>query len=248
MEVQFAPLRPWDDFILGSARFAQPDFRDLAKWNNRVISNLLYYQSNYLVMAVCIFVLIGFRKSADYSSFEDTCIGFGSMIGCLRRLVVLQNILHPSPSCASTTASRAYTEKRGKLPRFLSPLEIILGGAVVVLIFMGSMWASENKAAIGHFKRRYPTTFVLSILLMSYFFISIVGGVMVFLFGITLPLLLMFVHASLRLRNLKNKIENKMEEVGLKKSPMGIFLNALGQEQEHLSKFADMLAAQSKDK
>ncbi|XP_048403647.1 PRA1 family protein 3-like isoform X2 [Stegostoma tigrinum] len=190
MEVQFAPLRPWDDFILGSARFAQPDFRDLAKWNNRVISNLLYYQSNYLVMAVCIFVLIG----------------------------------------------------------FLSPLEIILGGAVVVLIFMGSMWASENKAAIGHFKRRYPTTFVLSILLMSYFFISIVGGVMVFLFGITLPLLLMFVHASLRLRNLKNKIENKMEEVGLKKSPMGIFLNALGQEQEHLSKFADMLAAQSKDK
>ncbi|XP_038666556.1 ADP-ribosylation factor-like 6 interacting protein 5a [Scyliorhinus canicula] len=189
MEVQFAPLRPWDEFLLGSARFAQPDFRDLVKWNNRVISNLLYYQSNYLAMAVGIFIVIG----------------------------------------------------------FMNPLEIILGGAVVVLIFMGSMWASENKAAIGHFKRRYPTMFVLTILLMSYFFISIIGGVMVFLLGITLPILLMFVHASLRLRNLKNKFENKMEEVGLKKSPMGIFLHALGQEQEHLSKFADMLAAQNKD-
>uniref|UniRef100_UPI00398E98CD PRA1 family protein 3-like n=1 Tax=Pristiophorus japonicus TaxID=55135 RepID=UPI00398E98CD len=187
MEVQFAPLRPWDD-IFGSARFAQPDFKDLVKWNNRVVSNLLYYQSNYFVMAVCIFVVIG----------------------------------------------------------FMSPLEIILGGAVVVLVFMGSVWASENKAAVGHFKRQYPTLFVSAILLTSYFFISIVGGVMVFLFGITLPMLLMFVHSSLRLRNLKNKIENKMEEIGLKKSPMGIFLNALGQEQEHISKFADMLA-QSKD-
>ncbi|GCB84527.1 hypothetical protein scyTo_0025141 [Scyliorhinus torazame] len=96
--------------MLGSAHFAQPDFRDCEKWNNRVISNLLYYQSNYLAMAVDIFIVIG----------------------------------------------------------FMSPLEIILGGAVIVLIFMGSMWASENKAAISHFKCHYPTMFVLTILLMSY--------------------------------------------------------------------------------
>lgn len=40
------------------------------------------------------------------------------------------------------------------------------------------------------------------------------------------------VHASLRLRNLKNKIENKMESIGLKRTPMGLLLEALGQEQE----------------
>lgn len=40
------------------------------------------------------------------------------------------------------------------------------------------------------------------------------------------------VHASLRLRNLKNKIENKIESIGLKRTPMGLLLEALGQEQE----------------
>ena len=40
------------------------------------------------------------------------------------------------------------------------------------------------------------------------------------------------IHASLRLRNLKNKVENKLESIGLKRSPMGLMLEALGQEQE----------------
>lgn len=53
----------------------------------------------------------------------------------------------------------------------------------------------------------------------------------------SIPLLSVFptvilVHASLRLRNLKNKIENKIESIGLKRTPMGLLLEALGQEQE----------------
>uniref|UniRef100_A0A2K6FUW0 PRA1 family protein n=1 Tax=Propithecus coquereli TaxID=379532 RepID=A0A2K6FUW0_PROCO len=51
MDVNIAPLRAWDDFFPGSDRFARPDFRDISKWNNRVVSNLLYYQTNYLVVA-----------------------------------------------------------------------------------------------------------------------------------------------------------------------------------------------------
>lgn len=39
-------------------------------------------------------------------------------------------------------------------------------------------------------------------------------------------------HASLRLRSLKNKMENKLESIGLKRTPMGLLLEALGQEQE----------------
>jgi hypothetical protein len=39
----------------------------------------------------------------------------------------------------------------------------------------------------------------------------------------------------MRLRNVKNKIVNKMEVIGLKKTPMGLFLEALGMEQEVLS-------------
>lgn len=58
-KVELTPLRPWDDFFPGSERFAKPDFKDLAKWNNRVISNLLYYQTNYLVLAVVVFLIVG---------------------------------------------------------------------------------------------------------------------------------------------------------------------------------------------
>lgn len=52
----------------------------------------------------------------------------------------------------------------------------------------------------------------------------------------------MFIHASLRLRNIKNKLENKKEEIGLKKTPMGIILDALEQQEESINKLADYIS------
>lgn len=184
MDVQVAPLRAWDDFFPGTDRFGRPDFKDISKWNNRVVSNLLYYQTNYLALAAAVICLVG----------------------------------------------------------FLSPLNMILGATVVILIFLGFVWTSHNKDFVGKFKKQYPTLFVMSIMLSSYFVISMFGGVMVFVFGITFPLLLMFIHASLRLRNIKNKLENKIEGVGLKKTPMGIVLDALEQQEENISKIADYIS------
>ncbi|KAM5149044.1 PRA1 family protein 3 [Mantella aurantiaca] len=181
MDVQVAPLRAWDDFFPGSDRFSRPDFKDISKWNNRVVSNLLYYQTNYMALAAAVVCLVG----------------------------------------------------------FFSPFNMILGGTVVVLVFLAFVWSSHNKDIIRKFKKQYPTVFIMSILLCSYFVISMCGGVMVFVFGISLPLLLMFIHASLRLRNLKNKLENKMEDVGMKKTPMGIVLDALEQQEEKFAKIAE---------
>lgn len=48
-EVRLPPLRALDDFVLGSARLAAPDPCDPQRWCHRVINNLLYYQTNYLV-------------------------------------------------------------------------------------------------------------------------------------------------------------------------------------------------------
>lgn len=59
--------------------------------------------------------------------------------------------------------------------------------------------------------------------------------------------LVIFIHASLRLRNLKNKMENNMEGVGLKKSPMGVILEALGQQEESINKIADFIASKVKE-
>ncbi|XP_011802549.1 PREDICTED: PRA1 family protein 3 isoform X2 [Mandrillus leucophaeus] len=125
---------------------------------------------------------------------------------------------------------------------FLSPFNMILGGIVVVLVFTGFVWAAHNKDALRRLKKRYPTTFVMVVMLASYFLISMFGGVMVFVFGITFPLLLMFIHASLRLRNLKNKLENKMEGIGLKRTPMGIVLDALEQQEEGINRLTDYIS------
>ncbi|CAI9602608.1 unnamed protein product [Staurois parvus] len=124
MDVQVAPLRAWDDFFPGSDRFCRPDFKDISKWNNRVVSNLLYYQTNYMALAAAVVCLVG----------------------------------------------------------FLSPFNMILGGTVVVLVFLAFVWTSHNRDIIKRFKKQYPTVFVMCIMLCSYFVISMCGGVMVVLF------------------------------------------------------------------
>lgn len=58
-KVELTPLRAWDDFFPGWKRFAKPDTKDVARWNNRIVNNLLYYQTNYLVSAVAIFLVVG---------------------------------------------------------------------------------------------------------------------------------------------------------------------------------------------
>uniref|UniRef100_A0A8C7WT01 PRA1 family protein n=1 Tax=Oryzias sinensis TaxID=183150 RepID=A0A8C7WT01_9TELE len=58
--VQPPPLRSLDDFLLCSARFAVPDVRDLDRWNHRMINNLLYYQTNYLLSALVLLLIVGY--------------------------------------------------------------------------------------------------------------------------------------------------------------------------------------------
>ncbi|KAK1796350.1 hypothetical protein P4O66_009409 [Electrophorus voltai] len=188
-KVEIAALRPWDDFFPGSERFAKPDIHDLPKWNNRVVSNLLYYQTNYLALAVMVFLIVG----------------------------------------------------------FMNPISMFTGAAVVASLFLGSVWAGENKAVIKSFKKDNPTLFVFLVMVASYLIMSLFGGVMIFLLGIKLPLLLIFAHASLRLRNMKNKLENRMEGAGLKKTPMGILLEALGQQEENICKIQDFLESKLKE-
>uniref|UniRef100_A0A6Q2Y1H1 PRA1 family protein n=1 Tax=Esox lucius TaxID=8010 RepID=A0A6Q2Y1H1_ESOLU len=168
------PIRTLDDYILGSARFAVPDIRNLERWNNRIINNLLYYQSNYFVSFLAVLGIVG----------------------------------------------------------YFQPFHLFLGATVVTLMFMGFVWAAENQAQIRRFRRNHPSLALCAILAASYFFLTVLGGVAVFLFGIAFPILLILIHASVRLRSLKNKLENKLESIGLKRTPMGLLLESLGQEQE----------------
>lgn len=58
-EFEIAPLRSLDDFLLEAARFQIPNVKDLEKWGNRVTSNLLYYQTNYFLLSIIIFIIVG---------------------------------------------------------------------------------------------------------------------------------------------------------------------------------------------
>jgi len=72
-KVEFAAMRPLDDFLLQSARFQLPNFKDPGRWANRVTSNLLYYQTNYFVTALVVFLIVG-------SVFFDILILLSSLL------------------------------------------------------------------------------------------------------------------------------------------------------------------------
>ncbi|GFN84522.1 pra1 family protein [Plakobranchus ocellatus] len=173
-DVELAPLRSMGDFLLDSARFQIPQINDPEKWSNRVLNNLLYYQSNYFLAALLIFLLIG--------------------------------IIHP--------------------------VQILFGFTALAICFGLFVYCTNNQYKARRFKHDHPVFCVAAIIAAGYFVVYMFGAVLVFLFGIAFPLLLILIHASLRLRNLKNKFANKLEYVGLKRTPMGLILEGLGQEQE----------------
>ncbi|WKY06090.1 hypothetical protein Q1695_006357 [Nippostrongylus brasiliensis] len=63
--VELPPFRTLKDFLIGKARFELPPYNDLPRWNNRIISNLLYYQTNYFVIFAVLFILQSFFNSQD---------------------------------------------------------------------------------------------------------------------------------------------------------------------------------------
>ncbi|VDM29060.1 unnamed protein product [Toxocara canis] len=135
--------------------FKMPPFRDLPRWNNRILSNLLYFQTNYFAITLV--------------------------------LVVLSSVLHAS--------------------------DTIIGLSAIALI---------------QARREHALATLGGFVIASYYFIYTIGSVIVVLFTLAVPLLFVMLHASVRLRNLKAKINHQLERVGLKKTPMARFLELIG--------------------
>lgn len=165
------PFRTLEDFILQEARFQVPNLQDLDKWANRVLNNLLYYQTNYFVVMGVLFLIVG--------------------------------MVNPTQLLVGLTAT-------------LSTLALL-------------HYIANHQAAAAGLKRRHPYLCVSIMLIGGYLIMALFGSVMVFLFGIALPILVVFLHASLRLRNLKSKVFNKAESLGVIKTPMGFILEQLGE-------------------
>jgi hypothetical protein len=174
-DLEMAPLRNLDEFILGESRFEVPDISNPDKWANRVVNNLLYYQTNYFISALIIFSLISF--------------------------------LHP-----------------GKM---------MLGMITIGIVFGALYYAAHTQVQVKTLKKNHPAVVMVATFCLGWFLVYQFGCILVFLSGVILPVLFIIVHASLRLRNAKNKVTNVAETLGLgKKTPMGIFLDEFGIEPE----------------
>ncbi|KAM6927891.1 ADP-ribosylation factor-like 6 interacting protein 5a [Xenentodon cancila] len=182
-KVELPPLRSWGDVFPGRERFGRPDTRDLTKWSHRVVSNLLYYQTNYLTSAAAAFLVVW----------------------------------------------------------LLNPLKIFTALVVVSGVSLGSLWAVQSRTTINNLQRQNPTAFVAAVVVGGYVLIFVLGSLLVFMLAVSLPLSLVFAHASFRLRNMKNKLENKIECAGLKRSPMGIILEFLFQQEENFQQSQSFL-------
>ncbi|XP_033939053.1 PRA1 family protein 3-like isoform X2 [Pseudochaenichthys georgianus] len=126
--------------------------------------------------------------------------------------------------------------------RCLHPERMFAAMALGSAIFLGPVWAAENQDFMGSLKRVNHVVFGIGLAVTSYILLCMLGSIMWFLSAISLPLALILAHASYRLCNMKNMMEYKKEAVGLKRSPMGHLLLAMGQHEEILMKIQNCLA------
>ncbi|XP_076760896.1 PRA1 family protein Jwa [Xylocopa sonorina] len=164
---ELPPLRSLNDFLLESSRFQFPNFKDLEKWGNRVVNNLVYYQTNYLYMWIAII------------------------------LVVIS----------------------------VNPMKGIVGISAMMAIWGKCTYSFNNNESFLKFKETYPAVGLILTVVCGIYVLYTINSVLIILFGILLSVSVTFVHASLRLRNVKNKLVNKIEAMGFERTPMGLILN-----------------------
>lgn len=173
-DLEVAPVRNLDDFLLTSARFQVPQYNDTGKWSNRIVCNLLYYQTNYAILAAALFLMIS----------------------------------------------------------LVYPRDIIIGCVCIGIALSVAFYFTTTMPNVADFKKQYPFVGLGLILIGGLAFIQMVSSMMVLAFSLAFPLSVVFVHASLRLRNVKNKIVNKAEAAGVTKTVMGRVLDILGMKPE----------------
>ncbi|XP_017469482.1 PREDICTED: PRA1 family protein 3 [Rhagoletis zephyria] len=177
--LELPPLRSLDDFVLGSARFQLPNIKDLEKWGNRVVKNLLYYQTNYFLLFLGIYGVMIIVNPIK--------IIWGLIVEAMIIAVVVRFFL-----------------KRTDLK--------------FKFIVSWSTATEENP--------QQKWYFLASVLLCGYLLLYWLNAILLSSFALLLPISLTFVHASLRLRNIKNKVVNTMESFN-PSTPMGVFLDVL---------------------
>ncbi|CAL4194409.1 unnamed protein product, partial [Meganyctiphanes norvegica] len=208
-ELIIFPLRTLDDFLLKSARFDVPNFNHLQKWENRVIQNLLYYQTNYFfTYLIALIMLIVIHPDKVIFGIFALSTSFTMFYHVMKYTKSLERIYkeHPVPFVILTV---------------IISYSIIIPFCFSLLLILGILLPVLKLLLLGEFVG-FTIVFLLDFLWSVIYLL---------VYGIILPVLIILIHASLRMRNLKNKMINTIEWSGLVQTPMGYILAGLGLEQ-----------------
>ncbi|CAF0992784.1 unnamed protein product [Rotaria sordida] len=179
-DLRFTPLRSLNDFLL-DATWNTPNFSDFQRLNNRIVSNLIYYQTNYFVFGIALFLLVGINYPVDF------------LFGLVVVMAVLMGFIYIS------SAPRVGNNPLASVENFFRS-------------------AKEDR----------PIIVLIAVLGISYLILSFIGKLFIFFLGIVLPIQIIILHATFRKRNLANRVTNKIDQIGIQSTPMGLFLSALG--------------------
>lgn len=117
--------------------------------------------------------------------------------------------------------------------RILSPQKMLWALIVTAIGILSLMFSSKrlSKQSKDQMKALPYQTFLLLALIITttYLLLYNFSSIAILLATILLSSTLIIIHASMRTRNLKNKITNKIDKVSMKssKSPMGMILEVL---------------------
>lgn len=167
-DIEVAPLRTLSDFLLESARFQIPNLKDHARWANRVRNNLLYYQTNYFLITLLMYLTFG----------------------------------------------------------LIYPVKLISGICAITIAYYICRYTIHERYIIS-LRKNHPFVNIFIFITGCYILADVLKDIIIIVIGIQFPIIFIFLHSSLRLRNVKNKINNQLETIGLRRTPMGVFLESI---------------------
>ena len=199
--LQIAPIRPLDDFILQTDRFKVSVF--IISTRSRSHGNV---SCNHFSSLFFSFQLPDFN---DLNKLNNRMTG---------NLLYYQTNYLISIIFIFTVIS------------FCAPGKLVIGLLSLATATAVFLYLKKNRPAVEAFETAHPALTVVGIFIFGYFAVYMMDAVAVFLMATLFPILLIFIHSALRQRNFKNKINDTMESFGIKKTPMGVVLDFLGQE------------------
>ncbi|PFX33444.1 PRA1 family protein 3-like isoform X1 [Stylophora pistillata] len=168
MAVELPPLRSLQDFV-SDAQFTAPTFHDRERMENRMINNLIYYQTNYFICAILIVIVVG----------------------------------------------------------TLYPKDLIIGAVTLFVAFVLFGIAESREPRFAQLKRQYPSLLPVAVVVLAMLVIYTLGSILVFIWGVTVPIVVILLHAAMRKRNIKNKFANTVELFKEDVTPMTILLSKI---------------------